>query len=196
MNKPNLTDDYLMRMIAQAVAVLANILNLRKAGSYQEALQQVDEALSSLLGLPSSVIKNMDDPTILQVLTPQSHLDDRRAELVGDILREQAEIYTANGKFPEAFLSRQRALIYYLEAGLVQEPEPAQELKDKVQSLFEQIGISNINEDALWALFCYQENIKAYPQAEAALLELAHRPGIGDSLQPEIDAFYERMRML
>jgi hypothetical protein len=60
-----LTEDYIMRMINQVLAVFLQALGLKKAGQYSEALQVFDQAVESLLGLRASLAKQLEDPSCL-----------------------------------------------------------------------------------------------------------------------------------
>lgn len=50
---PNITEDYILRMISLATAALLRAIGLRKGGQYEQAEQAIDQALEQLLGLPS-----------------------------------------------------------------------------------------------------------------------------------------------
>ena len=67
-----LTEDYLMRMINQAIAALLKVAGLKKAGRNQEALEVIEQAFEQLLGLPASLVEQMDEA--------QRVLDDARIE--------------------------------------------------------------------------------------------------------------------
>ena len=52
-----LTEDYLIRRINQAIALLLHALGLRKNGQLEAALTDVDIALELLLGMRSVLLK-------------------------------------------------------------------------------------------------------------------------------------------
>ncbi len=62
------TEDYLMRIINQAIAVLMIAIGLRKAGKYSEALQAIQQAIEQLTTLPENIVDQMDDGSILSML--------------------------------------------------------------------------------------------------------------------------------
>jgi tetratricopeptide (TPR) repeat protein len=130
-----LTEDYIMRMISQALAVLMIALGLKKAGQYNEALQTFDQALESLLGLNANLVKQLDDSLLLDMLTFQGKLDVDRLLVLADIYREEAEVYILL-KQPESNLfAAQRSLRLYLEATLASEVIPNLELIRKIEPL-------------------------------------------------------------
>ena len=86
------TEDYLMRIISQAVAALMSAIGLKKAGKYSEALQALDQAYEQLSGLPAAVFKQLDDTNLLAALTVQGQLDIGRLAVLADIFREEADV--------------------------------------------------------------------------------------------------------
>ena len=45
------SEDYILRMIRMATAALAQIIGLKKAGQYQQALQAIDQALEEVISV-------------------------------------------------------------------------------------------------------------------------------------------------
>jgi hypothetical protein len=85
------SEDYILRMINQAVAFLLKIAGLKKAGDYAEAQQAIDQALELLLGLRADIIKRLDDVSILKALTQQGKLDIHRLALIADLFKEDGD---------------------------------------------------------------------------------------------------------
>jgi hypothetical protein len=83
------TEDYIMRMISQMVMVLASIIGLRKAGQYQEAQQLINQSLEQLLGLDAVLIKQMDESSLLKVLTSQGDLDTDRLYIIAELYEQE-----------------------------------------------------------------------------------------------------------
>ncbi len=191
-----LTEDYIMRMINQAVAFLVTIAGFKKAGQYEQARQAVDQALEILLGLRADLVRRLDDQAILQTLTRQDTLDVERLALVAELLKEEGDILAAQGDGVAAQASWLRALAFYLEAGLAEDILPTPALSQKIGALAGQLGLAKLSEDTVWALFCYTEQAGQYGPAAAALDHLAARPGVYDDLRPELSAFYQRLLAL
>ena len=195
-----LTEDYIMRMINQAVAALVYIAGLKKAGQYQQAQQTIDQALEQLIGLRADLIHQLDDEAILRALTRQEHLDIERLVLGADLFKEEGDILAALGQAANSQASYLRALNFYLEAGLVEDAPPTPafglQLRTRIEALAGQLGLPGLQDDTLWALFCYAELTGEYARAEAALSSLAARPGVYADLRPELLAFYQRLLAL
>ena len=110
------TEDFILRMINQAMAVLVKILGFKQAGQRQEALQEVDQALELLLGLRASLFRQLDEPRMLQLLVLQGRLDVDRLAVLADIFYEEADILEQEGRTEESLLASRRALRFYLES--------------------------------------------------------------------------------
>src|SRR4030066_1520590 len=114
-----LTEDYIMRMINQALAVVMAALGLKRAGQFSQALQAFDQALESLLGLNAHLAKQLDDSQLLDILTFQGKLDVDRSLMLAEILREESELYTLQGQPDLSQLAARSSLRLYLEVSMV-----------------------------------------------------------------------------
>jgi hypothetical protein len=112
------TEDFILRMINQAMAVLLYMLRLKQAGQYQQALEAADTAMETLLGLRASLLKQLDDEKMLAMLTTGEELDVERTALLARIFKEEGEILVQEGRADEGLQSSARALRFYLEAVL------------------------------------------------------------------------------
>ncbi len=130
-----LTEDYIMRMINQALAVLMIALGLKKAGQYSEALQTYDQAIENLLGLNAHLAKQLDDSQLLDRLTFLGKLDVDRLMVLADIYREEAEVHALQGQPESSQFAAQRSLRLYLEAALESKDYFNIELIQKIETL-------------------------------------------------------------
>lgn len=189
--KTMLTEDYLVRLISQIIAALVKITQLRLAGNFQEARQMINQSLEQLIGLRADLLWQLDDDSLLQALTQGGRLDVDRLQLVGDLFLAGAELELAQERDTAALQGYLRALNVYLEAALSGGSEQP-ELNEKITGVFDRLSLSSLPDDTLWAWYCYQEARGAYTEAERALKALATRPGLGEELQPEMEAFSAR----
>ncbi len=188
-----LTEDYLIRMINLAIAALLRIIGLKKEGDYQEALLLIDVTLEQLLGLRSSMAKNLDDNRLYFLLTRNDRLDTQRLAIVADLFHEEGDILSALGRVQESQKDYARALRFDLEVLFNEgEVEPV-ELLRKIEYLVQRLDLHGLGADTLWPLAGYYEEREAYAQAEAVLLMLAGRPEVRAEILPEVAAFYERL---
>jgi hypothetical protein len=109
-----LTEDYLIRRINQAIALLLHALGLRKNGQLEAALTDVDIALELLLGMRSVLLKEMDDQSLLQLLTVRGEIDVERLALVAGLFKEEGVIYELEGRAADSARDYLRALNFLL----------------------------------------------------------------------------------
>jgi tetratricopeptide (TPR) repeat protein len=206
-----LTEDYIIRMINLAIAALLRILGLKKGGDYQEALLLIDVTLEQLLGLRSSMAKNLDDNRMYYLLTRHDELDTQRLAIVADLFHEEGDIYAALGREQESREDYARALRFDLEVLFNEGSQEQEPLKGRIEELIGKLEhaesaaqeepaaqkgpsvLLTLGSDTLWPLAGYFEESGAYARAEAVLLNLAGRPEIRAEIAPEVAAFYERM---
>jgi tetratricopeptide (TPR) repeat protein len=191
------TDDFILRMINQAVAVLLQVAGLRQAKQYQQAQQAIDQSLEQLLGLRADLLKQLDDEVIFGMLTLQDRLDIERVVVIAELFKAEGDILADQNRLAESQQSYLRALNFYLEAGLSDQIASLPlRFAQQVEWLVNQSGILPLPDDIQWSLFNYYERFAEYAKAETTLTELASRPGVYADLQPEIIAFYQRLLKL
>jgi hypothetical protein len=154
-----LTEDYIMRLISQALAVIMTALGLKKAGKYREALQSFSQGKEILLGMDAYIIDQLDEAAVLDLLTNHETLDVDRLRLLADIYSEEGEIYHLQGLTDNSQFAFQRGLRLYLEAVLASDTSMSVELIDKIEALRHQLNSSVIREETCLALLDYLDRL-------------------------------------
>jgi hypothetical protein len=110
--------DYIMRLIEQLVKVLAKILFNKKNGNYNEALDNIDNALSTFVGLDYFMLNRLsvkDIKTLLNINEEESAVSVK-CLIAAKLLKERTEILKLNGcENLELVQNYQKALDLYLE---------------------------------------------------------------------------------
>ena len=179
-----LTEDYIMRMISQALAVLMVALGLKKAGKLNEALQTFDQALEGLLGLNAHLADQLDDGMLLDKLTFMGKLDVERLLVLADIYREKTEVYGSLGQPEKSQSARYRSLRLYLEAGLANEANLDAELIQKIEAFRSEVTLSSLPIETRLALLDYLERLLARTDDFLAAVGLA---------RPELQATFSSL---
>jgi hypothetical protein len=133
------TEDYLMRIINQALAALMTAVGLRMAGKYSEALQTIQQAIEQLTTLPANLIDQMDDASILSMLTAQGQLDVGRLAILADLYQEQGEILFKLDQPVQGCIALARALRFILEVALSDYANLSTENIGKVEVLIQRL---------------------------------------------------------
>jgi hypothetical protein len=156
-----LTEDYIMRLINQVLAVFLQAVGLKKAGKLEDALQVFDQASESLLGLNALLAKQLGDSQVLSMLTFQEKLDTDRLLVLADIYREEAEVYSLLGQPDNGQLIFQSSLRFYLEVILTSETNLSLKLVETIEALRSKLTISSLPIETRLALMDYLDRLLA-----------------------------------
>lgn len=187
-----LQDDHLIRMINLTISALLRIAGLKKSGEYEDALDLIDISFEQLLGLRAAVAKGLEDDALYRLLTRGEALDTRRLGLVAELLAHEGDIYAAQGRGAESQADYARALKYNLEVFFNGSEAEEAEAVGRLEYLLGVTDLEGLGADALWPLAGYYEETGLLARAEGVYLDLAGRPELRESIQPELAAFYQR----
>jgi hypothetical protein len=157
------TEDYVMRMISQALAVFARVVGLKKAGRHEEAQQALDQALEVLMGLEAGVVKQMDDDSLLDALTAGDHLDADRLAVLAEVFREEAEVLAAQDHQAESRADFLRALNFFIVAAWNLDPADPPAIDPRIEALYRVLAAEPLPEDALLQLEDYYAQLAVKP---------------------------------
>ncbi|MEJ2263792.1 MAG: DUF6483 family protein [Anaerolineales bacterium] len=192
--KPTLTDDYLIRQINLALAALANIIGLKTAGLYQNALFEIDQFLEQLLGLRSYMIKDLSDEAILTLISVPEGLDTDRLFIIAELIKAEGDIYAAQNYIADSQLDYLRSLNFFVEVvlngGALNFPQP----HDRIEDLVKALDFTKLPQETLYDLFQYYEHMGNYTKAEEALDRLTKLSESDESILQEHIEFYVRLQ--
>ena len=188
-----LTEDYIMRMINQMVAVLAKLIGLKDAGQYQSAQQVIDQSLEQLLGLKPELLKHMDDSSILNLLTSQGELGTERLYILAELYRHEGDILIAQNRTQEAIFDYQRALFFYLQLPDDQKDQDTSKIKQKIIDLFIELENVNLPAEFLFQLFDFFERNGEFAFIEDVIARLLKSPEARPHIIPDIITYYEQL---
>jgi hypothetical protein len=149
------TEDYLMRIINQAVAALMIAIGLRKAGKYSEAQQAAQQAIEQLTTLPANLVEQMEDDSILSMLAAQGQLDLGRLAILANIYQEQGEILIKQDQPVQGGAAFARSLRFILEVVLADDDNLTAENIGKVTNLTQRLEGSSLPVETQLALTDY-----------------------------------------
>jgi tetratricopeptide (TPR) repeat protein len=132
-------EDYLMRIINQTIAVLLTATGLKKAGKYLEARQAIQQAIEQLTTLPENIVDQMDDGSILSLLSAQGQLDVGRLAILADLYQEQGEILFKLDQSVQSSFAYARALRFILEVALSEADNLPTENIGKVEAMIQRL---------------------------------------------------------
>jgi len=188
-----LTEDYFMRMINQMVAVLVKIAGLINAGRYQEAHEIIDQSLAQLLGMKAGLLKQLDEFSMLNILTTQGKLDSDRLYVVADLYQLEGDIYTDKNQISDANADYLRALIFYLEISTMYGSNNFSGLTDKIEGLHKKLDNLELPIEINILLFEHYQQQGNYREIEYIIPKLL--PFLDDhpEILPAIITYYESL---
>lgn len=193
MPKPMLTDDYIIRMINQAIDVLIRVINLKASGEYQQAQQLIEQSLEQLIGLRIDLIQSLDDQNILGTLSMNGIPDANRILLVADLFKEEGDVLASQNMVTSSIRSYQRALYFYLIYENSTNPTDATILKGNIEFLANALEYINCQIETELMLSDYFERIGYYSKGYKVLEKLSKVPGFqGEAITQRID-YLERI---
>ena len=153
------TEDYLMRIINQAIAALMTAAGLRKAGKYSEARQAIHQAIEQLTSLPANLVEQMDDASLLSMLTTQGQLDVGRLAILADLYREDGEILLQSNQTSQGNAALARALRFILEVALADAAGLSNENIGKAEILLQRLNAGELPVETQLALSDYYQRL-------------------------------------
>jgi hypothetical protein len=128
-------EDYILRQIAQLVAVIMKIAGLKKAGEYQEAYKTIDQTIEEMFGLDANIVKQLDDNSLFGLLATANGIDLGKLYALADILKTEGDVLAAQRCEKESRQSYQRALDLFLELSARSTAELETEVLPKINEL-------------------------------------------------------------
>jgi tetratricopeptide (TPR) repeat protein len=188
-----LTEDYFMRMINQMLAVLTKIIGLKDAGQYQEAQQIINQSLEQLLGMPSDLLKQMDDSSVMNILTTQGELVSDRLYMVANLYELEGDLLTDQNRISDANLDYLRALTIYLDIAFKGENQYSSELNYKIEQLQLKLVNQELRVDIYYRLFDYYEQLGKYNLVENQISDLLLAHEDPSEILPGLITYYEEL---
>jgi tetratricopeptide (TPR) repeat protein len=108
--------DYIMRMIAMLTAVIKKIFALKEAREYPQALEELQRASQSLLGLDPEILSSFDASSLAHLFGSDPHAASTKCYAAGVLLNERADLLVLLNRPDEALADRAQSLSLLLEA--------------------------------------------------------------------------------
>ncbi|UCD99922.1 MAG: hypothetical protein JSV42_04155 [Chloroflexota bacterium] len=188
-----LTEDYFMRMINQMLAVLTKIITLRDTGLYNQAQDIINQSLEQLLGIPPDLLRQMDDQSLLNLLTTQEELVSDRLYMVANLYELEGTILHAQNRLSEAELDYARALTFYLEVALRDESQYSNELTDKIEEMQSKLINRALDTNIYIQLFDYYERLGKFALVEKQISNLLQSDEETTEIVPVLVEYYQSL---
>jgi len=183
--------DYILRMVAELVQVLARVVSLRSRQEYEQALKEINAALRELRDTTEDPPRELSLADWIALCRKHEQAASGLMVAVADLLREQGDILAAQSNADGSARSRALALGLFLEGLLSGETFVTAELLAKVEELFAQVRGTLADAEVWRRLVGYFEARGRFAQSEDALfawLAAGDAAAVREGL-----AFYQRL---
>lgn len=185
-------EDFILRMLRAALAVIQRAMGLKAAGEYQTALEAVDTLLEEWLGLPAGMVDRMDDAGLLDTVSGEDGVDVDPALALAGLFQVRGEILEEQKHPVEAAQAYQRALFLALEAFFAADEDEKPAAIEKVEPVTARLAGAALPADLAFSLFNYYEVRGRFAKAEGVLREMASGAD-AEWVQEELRLFYTRL---
>lgn len=189
------SEDYIVRLIRQAMQVISRVLLLRREERYPEAYQALDQMLEEVTGMPAGMFKLLDDEAVYSALQVAGELDVDRLLIVADLLAAEGEVAIAQKMDDAGQSSLQRSLKFYLEAFFYHLGETTSTVQplEALERILPTIDRSRLAPDMLLSLLSYDEMTGQYGRAGNWLGLMAGNPETAAEAGVVSREFYQRL---
>lgn len=189
--KSLLEDSIFQTLVAAIAATIARLANLRAAGAYKQAHEEIEAHLDDLIGLKYDQIRYLDDQFILDLLTVNEFLDVQRLWYLAALINARGEILAAQGKREEGVENQLRALGFFVEVAFAA-AEPISEVDQKIKKIAGDLW-TDLPEETLFSLYDLWEQHGSYTQALASLDRLLEITANNPDLVHERRSYLQRL---
>lgn len=102
-------------MIQQLSGFISGVMQLRKGGKAEEAVEQIQDAIGRFSGLSATLVHAISEDDLIQLLRARGGVDPDRAWALAELLREEALAYDELENLDEAGPRYLKSLRLYLE---------------------------------------------------------------------------------
>jgi tetratricopeptide (TPR) repeat protein len=190
--KKSLLEDPLFQTLVAAIsATIARLTNLKIAGHYQEAQQEIDSRLEEIIGLKSDQLQHLSDAFIIDLLTINEFLDVERLWYVAELIQAEGEIKIAQGRLSAGHENQTRALGFFIEVAFTA-GENLPQIHDRIDSLFSRLH-EKLPEEILFSLYDYYDQRGDFARALSALNQMLAISPEDPDLVLEKKAYLQRL---
>ena len=163
-----LTEDYLMRMINQLLAVLLAVLGLKKSGQFEKAHTLSQQAIGELFGLRPELLDQMDDENLLRMIKENGGFNSEHLTLVAELFDQEGDTLRHLNQPQVGKAASARALRFFLEAVLIDSLPPDLSRIEKIDHLYSRFTLPELVVETRLALLDYYERLLSVDEVTLA----------------------------
>jgi hypothetical protein len=162
-------NDYIMKMIAQLVKALQQILRLKESGRHDDAMREIDQAMQRICGLNSLLVNTLSEESLASTLRGGVTIDHGKCLVLAELLKEEGDIYKLRGEDEESFARYHKSLYLYLEAFTADEDLRLPDYTEKIAAVVDELDDYVLPRAMMARLVRYYEREGNFAAAEDAV---------------------------
>lgn len=186
--------DYIMRMVEQLTAGIAQIAGLQREQKHQDALYTVDELLSRLFRMNARLIRSLSADDLIAMMRVNGHLETEPLLAMAELLKEEGDILRNMGRPDEAYYSHLKAIELLLAIDVEGTFPEQTDLHRSISGLIERLNPFQVPPETQRTLWLYFEQRGQYAIAENWLFEWLEGAEDNECVDEAIH-FYNRLLM-
>jgi len=181
-----------MKMIAQLVKALQQILKLKESGRHDDAMREIDASMQRICGLNSQLVNALSEESLASTLKGGISIDHGKALVLAELLSEEADILERRDDEGGAFVRRSKALYLYLEVFAGEDELRLPDYGAKIDAVVVQLQDFVLPTTTMARLVTYYEREGDFAAAEDAL-DLLLEEDESDAARDVARGFYTRL---
>ena len=161
--------DYIMRMIQMLVQSLLRILSFKEKKEYPRALNEIQNASKTLIGVELDVIRRLSDVQMIDLLTMMKDFGGVKCYFAGILLKEEAEIFELQGEAAASIDVRMKSLSLLIEAAVEKGAPLDSDHASAIDVVADTLNHADLPVHIHKKLFRYFELVGQYGKADDAL---------------------------
>lgn len=186
-------NDYIMRMIEQIAAIAASIIGLKREKKHEEIQLIMDDAFKRFLGLNLQSVDMLSYRDIVNIISTSEKVDPGKLLILGELLKQQADLYDARGKSEKAYTLYLKSIQGYMEALLMDSDFCSEKYISEIDEIISILKPYELPDEVKELLHKYYERTGEYGKAEDMLFEQLEGSNYDGCTIEKGIAFYERL---
>ncbi len=199
------TEDYMVRVLKPFfIAVLSQLLQLKKQKRYDEAALVINTSAEKILGLKPDLILRMPYEHLMAMLRDDTLDGMVKCLVLAELLKESAELYQAQDKLHDSALCTLKSfnvffeILYVKDSGVLQSfftPDEFKQRLTEMSQVVDQLTQLDLSDETSFKLIGYYEQTGAFSKAEDLLFEVLETTDDDEAAVERGIAFFKRLRL-
>lgn len=165
-------NDFLGKMIEQISEAITTVTGLKGKTAFKDAHESIKETLKQFFGLNPKSIETLQSKSLIDIVTGGDKNNNVKALLLGELIKEQGDLYREEGKEKEALSTYIKSITILSEVMIEDETVREERYIHKVDEIEEILSNYHLPIDTTLVLIKYYESIGAFDKSEDLIYDI------------------------